>query len=62
MSLAGVHRPSASLQAEVAESMFQSIPERARAMILGGAFRDHGLELVKLSSEIHRPSFRDRVV
>ena len=46
-------------QAGVADEMFRSIPERARAMILNGEFQGHGMDLVTVQSEVHRPSFRE---
>ena len=45
-------------QADVAHEMLRSIPARAKQIMLDGEFG--GTDLVRLASEIHRPSFRDR--
>ena len=46
-------------QASVAHEMLRSIPARAKQIIMDGDFS--GTDLVRLDSDIHRPSFRDRV-
>ena len=45
----------------MADEMLRSIPERARLLILSGEFEGHGVDLVKVQSDVHRPSFRDGV-
>lgn len=46
----------AASKAELAKNMLRSMPERAKAIIVGGDFG--GTDLVRLDSEIHRPSFK----
>ena len=41
----------------VAKDLVAAVPERALQIIMGGDFR--GADLVRLASEIHRPSFKD---
>lgn len=48
-----------SFEAEVAKGMRKAIPARALEIILGDDFK--GTDMVRLSSEIHRPSFKDWV-
>ena len=52
-----VFRGTARPQAAVARDMVRAMPERAKQIILGGLFT--GTDLVQLSSEVHRPSFKD---
>lgn len=47
----------AASQAELAKNMLRSMPERAKAIIIGGDFG--GTDLVRVDSEVHRPSFKD---
>ena len=44
-------------KATVAGDMLAAMPERAVDIIMNGNFA--GTDLVRLSSEIHRPSFKD---
>lgn len=48
---------STVLEADVARRMLRSMPERAVNIIISGDFA--GSNLVKLASDIHRPSFKD---
>ena len=49
----------AASKAELAKNMLRAIPERAKAIIVGGDFG--GTDLVRLDSEVHRPSFKDLI-
>ena len=48
-----------SFEAEVAKCIRKGIPARALEIILSDDFK--GVDMVRLSSEIHRPSFKDWV-
>ena len=48
---------AASSQADVARKMMASMPDRAKQIIFDGDFG--GSQLVMLTSDIHRPSFKD---
>ena len=45
-------------KASVATEMLESLPERALNLIRSSGFQ--GADLIKLESDIHRPSFRDK--
>ena len=50
---------AAVIEAHVAAEIVAALPERALNLIRSSSFK--GADLVKLESEIARPSFRDRV-
>ena len=49
--------PTMTRKADVAHDMLEALPTRAVNIIRGGGWR--GGDLVKIDSEITRPSFRD---
>ena len=51
--------PTSHSEADLASDLLHGIPKRALNIIKGGNFG--GADLVKLESEISRPSFRDRL-
>lgn len=50
---------ASSTQADVAREMLRNMPDRAKEIIIHGDFT--GTDLVRLSSEVHRPSFKEWV-